>query len=139
LRRGEKMSEEVAAISASTLRSVELRTGVPFKELRFGEGVFAKFLERGEAAATIRRGWRDFEPGEKVIAVCAEGDRLLVRIVRCDYYQLISVPIQDLQDDGFTNRREALECLRRFYPDLTYRSIVSVIRLRVLARIAEEE
>jgi len=109
------------------------------KELHFGEGVFVKFLERGKGAVTIRAGVRDFVPGELALAVCAEGDYFLVRIVSCDYRRLISVSDQDLRDDGFASRREALDRLRVFYPKLGYRSLVTVIRLEVLERIEEEE
>lgn len=113
--------------------------GAPFKELHFGEGVFAKFLEKGEGAATIRAGERDFEPGKLVVALCAEGDRFLIQITSCEYYSLRHVPGQDLLDDGFSDWRDACRGLRRFYPELNGGSVVSSIRFKVLARIVGGE
>lgn len=104
-----------------------------FRELLFGEG-FVEALENGRKRITIRHGWRDFEPGELIEAVCAEGDRFILEITSCVVYQLCTVPEKDLRDDGFTDYRDAHSVLQRFYPDLTSRSAVSVIRFKVAAR-----
>jgi len=125
-------------VGSKNINDFNKKEGKAMKELHFGEGVFAKFLERGAASVTIRAGVRDFAPGEEVVAVCAEGDRYLVKIVSCEYRRLISVPERDLRDDGFASRREALDRLHAFYPKLTYRSLVTVIRLEVIGKIREE-
>lgn len=128
----------LATIQVATIRLWELRREAPLRELHFGAGVFESSLEKGEGV-TIRKGWRDFEPEGLVEAVCAEGDRFLIKITSCGHWRLSNVPLEDLLDDGFADRNQALDALGHFYPDLEMLSAVSSIRFKVIARIAGEE
>lgn len=104
-----------------------------FKEILFGEG-YVESLATNKKQITIRAGCRDFESGEVVEAVCAEGDRFFLLIASCEYYSLRHVPRQDLSDDGFLDWHDAWRGLRRFYPELNGGSAVSSIRFKVIAR-----
>lgn len=82
----------------------------------------------GEKCITIREGARDYQPG--VAMICCPIDTWCVRVEICDVrHCLISeLTPEECRADGFCSIEHAVEELRRFYPNISEDSTVTVIR-----------
>ena len=100
---------------------------------------FCDPILNGEKKITIREGWRDYQPGEKVV-LCRAGDVLepeygwafMAKIISVDHLILKDAPIQHLQDDGMKDLQDAVSCLREFYPDINENSPITIIRWELI-------
>jgi hypothetical protein len=90
------------------------------RELKMSPDLMPQVIA-GVKEITIRRGKRELE---KHITI--EG--LPVTVESCEHYRLLDVPLLDLFEDGFETFGEALSSLRKFYPDLTPESDVTVVK-----------
>ena len=80
-----------------------------------------------EKKITIREGWRDYQAGPVAIYCIEES-----LAVEADIFIVIHTTLKDVtkevyQADGFKTLQGMLRGLRRFYPDITWDSLVTVI------------
>ena len=88
---------------------------------------------------TIREGNRDYHLGAVIITNPERGYCLSATIAKVNHYVAREVPEQDFMDDGYKSRTEMISDLRKFYPDLTPDSEVTVIRWdNIQGRLLEE-
>lgn len=82
----------------------------------------------GEKSITIRQGLRDYQPGP--VMICCHLDPWCVRAEITDVVHslLSSVPPEDLASDGYSDVNHAVSDLRRYYPDITGDTAVTVIK-----------
>ena len=104
------------------------------KRLLFGDGLMVPSLD-GTKRVTIRS-YRpeahDFKKGETVIGEFKDGvDVLLTITADTQTKELLELKESEAQEDGFENRKDALQGLRRFYPTLTLRSTIAIIRYKI--------
>lgn len=94
----------------------------------------------GKKCITIREGHRDYTPGRPVMICC----HLMCAAVMADITSVRHTTIAEVipaefEADGFTDRDDMLNQLRRFYPDLTEESPVTVIQWdNVRGRLVDE-
>jgi len=83
----------------------------------------------GSKAITIREGIRDYKPGEPVMLCCHLVPWCVqATIESVEHMQVKDVPDEACRDDGFENNAAMLAGMKRFYPNLTGESAVTVIR-----------
>src|SRR3990167_3095591 len=78
---------------------------------------------------TIREGHRDYRAGKPVMLCCQiEPWCVMADLTEVRHTTVAEVTKQEIEDDGFADRDDMLRQLQRFYPSLTMRSPVTVIR-----------
>lgn len=82
----------------------------------------------GDKAITIRAGHRPYRRGVCWLARRWPTARVIADITQVRRTTLARVTEAEWRDDGFQSRADMLTRLRRFYPDLTTTSTVTVIR-----------
>ncbi|MFC1638744.1 ASCH domain-containing protein [Patescibacteria group bacterium] len=83
----------------------------------------------GRKAITIRAGHRDYRVGLPVMLCCHEVPWcVMADIAEVKHCRLRDVTSAELQDDGFIDHDDALAGLKRFYPQMTLDSDVTVVR-----------
>jgi hypothetical protein len=98
----------------------------PLQALLLAEELIAD-TESGEKFQTVREGHRDYKPG-KVVFACPEvawATTKTITKVKHTTPRKCSVP--DYKDEGWNSREHMVEDLKRFYPDLTMDSPITVI------------
>jgi len=91
---------------------------------------FLSALIEGRKTTTVRAGWRDLSSGPAVVETGRQSIEVLVTGVRhCRYADLT---LEDAKRDGFESLEQLRSALRRFYPNLSDGSAVSVIGLKPL-------
>ncbi len=82
----------------------------------------------GEKIQTIREGWRDYKPG-KVVVACPEMAWCCIKeIVEVKHTTVDQMGDNDYKDEGWLDRAEMVEDLKRFYPDMNNESAITVIK-----------
>jgi hypothetical protein len=92
-----------------------------------------------EKEITIREGLRDYRVGEKVI-LCRAGDftqpecgwAFIAKITSVRHSPLNKVSVKDLNADGMKDLTDAVSCLQEFYPNISEKSQVTVIRWELI-------
>lgn len=83
----------------------------------------------GKKTITIRAGHRDYTPGAKLMLGCHILNWARVAgITDVKHTTLKEVSPRDLFDDGYYDVESAVEDLKKYYPDITKDSDVTVIR-----------
>ena len=77
---------------------------------------------------TIREGHRNYTPGPVLLGCHLLSWATMRNIVSVKHTTLEEITTGEYQEDGFKNRRDLLEGLRKFYPNLNLDSPVTVIR-----------
>ena len=80
---------------------------------------------------TIRQGWRKVLPGELLIVATEggpDGDFVTVNVTSLTLTIARNVSEEDLRADGFTSVEDMVEKMRRFYPDFSEDTEVTIIR-----------
>jgi len=78
---------------------------------------------------TIREGWRDYRLGRVILTGgkdhpwCVEAT-----ITAVNHCLLEELKTEELKSDGYSTHQEALDDMRQWYPNLTMKSEVTVIR-----------
>ena len=103
------------------------------RRIGFSEG-FVELIRSGKKQITFRAGRRRFKAGEIVEGRCAEGVTVLLQIKSCVVKSLGEVTEQEARDDLFESREAVLSGMRRFYPNMTWDSEVSLIRFEVVSK-----
>ena len=98
--------------------------------IRFSAG-YVDLIQSGRKRITFRAGRRRFRPGEIVDGKCAEGIILPLRITRCETKPLKDVTEEEARDDLFESREVVLEGMRKFYPEMTWETEISLIRFEI--------
>ncbi|MEX0587266.1 MAG: ASCH domain-containing protein [Patescibacteria group bacterium] len=95
----------------------------------------------GVKQITIREGYREgYEVGRPVMLGCeTEPWCVLANITAVRHCALAEVTPEELEADGFQDHDDMLEGMRRFYPEMTWDSAVTVIRWEnVRGKLVEE-
>jgi hypothetical protein len=82
----------------------------------------------GKKLITIREGHRDYTNGPVLIAASNYSWVLMKQIVNVRHTTIDELTIQELNDDGFYTKQEAIDCLKQWYPNIGLNSAVTVIR-----------
>jgi len=101
----------------------------PRQALRIADEIpMAEAVLLGMKIISIREGHIDYRVGEEVFIVCLEQGWCAVADLVCSRHTTLRhVRPIELFADGFADLDQALEALRRFYPDLTLDSEVTVV------------
>lgn len=81
----------------------------------------------GTKIITIREGHRDYTNGPVLIGCHILNWATMKNIVRVELTTLKNVSLDDIMKDGFVDHNNALNQLRKFYPNMTMDSEVSVV------------
>ncbi len=100
------------------------------RRIRFSEGT-VDLIRSGRKRITFRAGRRRFRAGEIVDGACAEGVTIPLRITGCETKPLKEVTEDEARADLFQSREVVLEGMRRFYPEMTWDTEISLIRFEV--------
>jgi hypothetical protein len=84
----------------------------------------------GAKKVTIRKGTREYAPEIEIAGYPAVVDSV-------EHYPLGAVPFEILLSDGFVSFTDTLERLARFYPDITFETMVTVLRFHLKGEHAE--
>lgn len=88
----------------------------------------------GAKTITIRNGARDIAPGPLTLVNAADsGDTLAVEVTSVSVAPFHTIDAQDIRDDGAPTHQEMLAAMRAFYPDITMRSVCTVVRWKIAA------
>jgi hypothetical protein len=97
------------------------------QSLKLAPDIFDQ-LQAEEKRVTIRKGRRDIQLGI-LDFVCTSGTRgATVNVTSVEYTSLVMVTQDDLVSDGFKNIAELYDTMKRFYPDITLKDEVTIIR-----------
>ncbi|MEX1061675.1 MAG: ASCH domain-containing protein [Patescibacteria group bacterium] len=79
---------------------------------------------------TIREGWRDYRPGTRVILTGGKDHPWCVEatVTQVTHCLLEELKAEEIKADGYATHQEALDDMRQWYPDLSMKSKVTVIR-----------
>ncbi len=92
-----------------------------------GEEMKADVLE-GKKKITIREGRRDYSNGPVLIGCHVLNWATMREITSVTYATLKNVPEEDYRDDGFDSKADMLMALSKFYPNVNWDSLVTIIR-----------
>lgn len=96
------------------------------QKLLLAEDVFDG-LEKGKRT-TIRQGRRHIELGGLLFESTEVKRHKVVSVISVHYCRLANVYIGDLTNDGFKDHNDMWEQMKRFYPDITFDTEVTVIK-----------
>lgn len=86
-------------------------------------------IHRGIKKITIREGHRDYQAGQTVMLCChLESWAVMAKVTEVRHCTLGEVAKEEYLADGFQSASDMLNGMRRFYPNLSYQSPVTVIR-----------
>lgn len=86
-------------------------------------------LKKGKET-TIRKGRRDIALGKLLFESIDEKRYRMVNVLMVYYCKLSNVFISDVTNDGFKNHNDMWYQMKRFYPDITFDSEVTVIKFK---------
>jgi hypothetical protein len=92
--------------------------------LRLAEDLIP-LLESGQKLVTIRKGKRQFGA-----FVTIEGKEAAIDQV--EHSTINSCSLQVLKDDGFVSRKDAIKKMKRFYPDITGDTDITIVRFHLV-------
>ena len=81
----------------------------------------------GVKKITIREGYRDYTKGPVLIGCHILNWVTMKNIIRVERTKLSDINIEDIEKDGFIDHIHALGVLKKFYPNMTLNSDVTVI------------
>ena len=81
-----------------------------------------------EKKVTIRKGKRDFSPGETVHIGCDSFGWFPVTVTDVEYTDLGVVGWDVIADDGFRSWQDLYDTMKGFYPDIEADTPVTIIR-----------
>lgn len=84
----------------------------------------------GEKLVTIREGHRDYKPGKVVFACPSVEWSMMKEITKVKHTTPKKCASLDYLDEGWKSREHMVEDLKRFYPNLTMDSPITVIRFK---------
>jgi len=94
------------------------------KTLRLAEDLIP-LLQSGEKLVTIRKGLRLFGSTVEI-----EGHLAAVDCV--EHSTIAKCPLKVLKDDGFKSRKDAVTKMKRFYPDITKNTDITIVRFHLI-------
>ena len=102
--------------------------GDTIQYLILAEDLFDGLMD-GTKCSTIRKGKRDVAIGPLVFLSNTNpgGGGYVVEVTNVEYKIYQDVTDDEAQRDGFENTRDLFAKLQEFYPDIDYKSIVTII------------
>ncbi len=95
--------------------------------LKLADDLFGP-LRAAEKFCTIRKGRRDVELGDLQFEGAEDVSlKEVVQVTSVTFTTLGGVPEETLEADGFRDHDDALEQMKRFYPDITFDTEVTVV------------
>lgn len=99
------------------------------QELRLSDELFAGLTAFPPKSVTVRTGHRPIQQAPLVFrGVSNELLTVTVAVDRVIHTRLRHVSPEDVEADGFLDHADMLQQMRRFYPDITEDSPVTVVR-----------
>jgi len=93
----------------------------------------------GKKKITIRKGRRDYNKGPVMLCCHLEPWAVLADITSARQAPLQDVDLKELQDDGFRDWPDLYAGLSKYYPDLSPKSVVTIVRWNnVRGKLVEE-
>lgn len=86
--------------------------------------------ESGLKVQTVREGHRDYKTGKVVFACPEVAWSMIKEITDVKHTTPRTCAVADYKDEGWSSRKNMIEDLKRFYPDLTMDSPITVIRFK---------
>ena len=77
---------------------------------------------------TIREGHRDYSPGSAMLGCHILNWAIIRKIISVEHQLLADVTEQEYKDDGFNTLFELADGLRKYYPDISLNSPVTIVR-----------
>jgi hypothetical protein len=99
--------------------------GVAETSVRLAEDLIPAMVA-GKKTVTIRKGKREFAPEIDIAGYPAIADSV-------EYYTLSTCPLDVLVNDGFHSFQDTVDSMKRFYPDITPDTEVTVLRFHLKA------
>lgn len=96
------------------------------QKLELAEDVFDK-LKQGKGV-TIRKGHRDITIGDLIFESVEKKRHETVDVYMVYKAKLKYVLPEDIQKDGFKDQNDMIEKIKRFYPDISEESDLTIIR-----------
>jgi len=81
----------------------------------------------GRKRISIREGHRDYRQGPVMLCCNLENWALMADIVSVRHCVFSEVTAEEFQADGFKTRRELLDALLKYYPNISLDSFVTII------------
>jgi hypothetical protein len=100
-------------------------------ELKLADDLIPAMIA-GTKCVTIRKGRREFAQ-----QVTIAGHACQVESV--EHYTMSTCPLHILKEDGFTSRRDAIDQMKRFYPDLDKSTDITVVHFRLKGKYDQKE
>lgn len=82
----------------------------------------------GQKTITIREGHRDYRPGQVMLCCHLVPWAVMANITEVQHTTLREVLPADMEADGFDSLSYMLDRMKRFYPNLTEDSAVTIVR-----------
>lgn len=76
---------------------------------------------------SLREGHRDYIPGKLIIYNCDNNFSIQVEITSVKHSTLAEITEVEMKADGYQSKEEMLTDMKRYYPDLTWESPMTVI------------
>lgn len=89
-------------------------------------------IRSGKKEVTIRKWYCSYTEGPVLLGCHVRDWAVMGKITSVLRTTLKEVPMEDVRNDGFYSHEDALNGLKRFYPDMTLDSPVTVVRFKVM-------
>jgi len=85
----------------------------------------------GQKRCTIRKGLRDYELGLNRIVVVGTDQEIPIVIEEVRHKLLYQVTEEEAQSDGYETLNLLYDCLVKFYPDLSFDDLITIVYFRL--------
>lgn len=83
--------------------------------------------------ATIRQGFRDYQPGPGLFIVDGtESTQLKINILRVDWLKIKNISQEMLKLEGYPNLKDLIHALSQYYPNINMESDVTFVEFALL-------
>lgn len=127
---GKHMFEGVKSLlsaGATMVKSAVPTPDRPLVALKVDEEFWPSVLS-GDKTITIRNGRRDYRPGDKLVIFPTVTEKVVeTQVQSVRHCRLDGVSAEEMAADGFGDVDDMIDGMKRFYPDIEYSSVVTVI------------
>lgn len=96
------------------------------QELKLADDLFPSLLA-GSKTCTIRAGKRDYTAGPLVFSAVNSNQSTVVKVTAVVHKKLGELTDDEAQKDGAATAAEMAQALKRFYPDITAESDITIV------------
>lgn len=123
-----QQKEAAKAFSREKMKEKKLKPPLPVLLMAPNDEVMLAIIF-GEKKITVRNGHYDFREGRAVIIGCHKvGWAVMADVTEVKHCTLDEVTEEEYQADGFKTKKELLEGLRIFFPNINWDSPVTVVK-----------